>query len=67
MSDKKLPPLDLTEDKEKYEAFEEKTTINFVKCKHDPEIISGNEIKCRKCGNGWTGDNILQLYRLLQG
>lgn len=62
----KLPPLDLKEDNEKYQAFNEKTEIKFNKCKHDPQLISGNEIKCKKCGNGWTGDNILKLFSLLQ-
>lgn len=62
MSDKKLPPLS-------EEAFEhgekEKTEIKFTKCPHDNvQLISGNELKC-KCGAGWTGPNILQLYQLL--
>lgn len=63
----KLPPLDLKEDNEKYEAFNEKVEIKFNKCKHDPHIVSGNELKCNKCGAGWTGDHISTLYKLLQG
>lgn len=64
MPNKKLPPLN-------DEAFEhgdkEKTELNFVRCPHeDITLVSGNEIKCNKCNAGWTGPNILQLYRLLK-
>lgn len=65
MSDAKLPPLDLEEDNKKYEAYHESTEIKFNKCKHDPEIVSGTELRCKKCGSGWMGNNILQLYTLL--
>jgi hypothetical protein len=58
----KLPPL--PEEAFEY-GYKEKVDIKFNKCKHDPVIISGTELKCKKCGNGWMGDNILQLKKLL--
>jgi len=61
---KKLPPL---EDEAFEHGHREKTEISFNKCPHDDVIlVSGLELKCAKCSAGWTGPNILQLYKLLK-
>jgi hypothetical protein len=61
-----LAPLDLTEEVEKYEAFEEKREVAFVKCPHKHTKIVNGRLKC-SCGAGWTDslDNLLKLQKLL--
>jgi len=61
-----LPPLDFKEDVEKYDAFEEKKTVEFVKCPHKHTTIINGTLKC-KCGAGWSGDvtDLIELQKLL--
>lgn len=60
----KLPPLPSDLDKE-YEAVKETTELKFPKCRHKEVRVLENELRC-KCGAGWSGPNIDQLYRLMK-
>ena len=62
MSKSNLPPLSHV-DKDLKMGFSEKVEINHTKCDHDPQVISGNEIRCSKCGAGWTGTKIPELLQ----
>lgn len=56
-SDKQpLPPLPKRLDGE----YEE-TELHFVRCKHDLEIRSSTEVRCKKCGAGWIGQEVYKL------
>lgn len=61
-----LPPLD----NEAYDGTREEAAIHRDNplpktCTHKAvQIISGTELKCG-CGVGWTGTNILELYKAL--
>lgn len=58
----KLPPLP----DEAFDGEHEKTEIKFIKCPHkDVSIVNRNELRC-KCGSGWSGPNIAQLYKLFK-
>lgn len=54
----KLPPLS----EEAFDGEKEKTEIEFKGCKHKLKLISSTEVKCIKCGAGWTGPNAYLLY-----
>ena len=61
----KIKPLNFKDEVKEYEAFEEKTTLNFNQCKHkNVEIVDG-WLKC-KCGAAWTGYGIQDVYKLLK-
>lgn len=60
----KLPPLDLKEDIEKYEALNEAKEIKLIQCTHKHATIDRNTVKC-PCGAAWTGTRIHELYKLL--
>jgi len=48
-----------------HESAEIPRDVPLPKCKHkNIEIISGSELRC-KCGAGWSGGNIKELYKLL--
>lgn len=55
-----LPPLDKV-DNDLHLGHSEKTELSFPNCKHEPEIVSSTEAKCRKCPAGWSGPNIQRL------
>lgn len=63
----KLPPIE----KESFDGEHEEASIHRDEplpkvCNHRGiELISSTEIKC-SCGAGWTGDNILELFRLFK-
>ena len=39
--------------------------VPLPKCSHkNVKIISGSELRC-KCGAGWVGGRIIELYKLL--
>lgn len=60
---KTLPPLpDDVFDGEKYSV-----EIKTEKCKHEPMLVSGHEIRCKKCGVGWSGPGIDRLYNVMIG
>lgn len=60
----KLPPLDLKEEVEKYEAFTEKKELNFTKCDHKEVKFVGDGLRC-VCGAGWQGERLNELFELL--
>lgn len=31
------------------------------KCKHDLELVSKNEARCKKCGAGYSGHDVARL------
>lgn len=53
-----LPPLPKILD-----GVHDEVTLEFKKCEHTLESISSVEVKCIKCGAGWTGQGV---YKLLQ-
>lgn len=53
----KLAPLP-----EKLDGEHEEITLDMKACKHDLIPISGTEVRCKKCGAGWTG---LGVHKLL--
>ena len=60
----KLPPIDFSEDIERYEAKEEKVTLKESRCPHTQTTIKGNTLTC-VCGASWQGVNIHKLKELL--
>lgn len=54
----KLPPIA----EETLDGEKEKTELSFKKCHHKLKLISSTEVKCIKCGSGWTGPNAYLLY-----
>lgn len=59
MSDVKLPPIP----EDSFDGEKESTEIVFTKCEHEYEIISANEIKCKKCHAGLIGQGVTQLLQ----
>ena len=62
----KLPPIDTSEDVEKYEAFEEIRQVNFKGCSHRNVEIKDGKAICT-CGAGWEGPRLNELIKLLKG
>ena len=62
MSEIKLPPIA----EETFDGDKESTEINFVKCNHKLELISGTEAKCIKCSAGYLGHNVIELVKASQ-
>ena len=56
-----LPPID------NFDGDKQSTKLEFQKCKHTMNFISPSEIKCIKCGVGYTGNtrDIFKLKKLL--
>lgn len=65
--DSKLPPIDISEDVEKYEAFSEEKTINFRQCAHLNTQLERQSLKCIDCPAVWMGARLHELQKLLQG
>lgn len=68
MDDKQLPPLPKeTFDGEHFEAPIPRDLPLPKKCTHKGlvTLLSSTELRC-KCGSGWSGPNIHQLYELLK-
>lgn len=64
-SERKLPPLDLSEDIQKYQAKEEQVDISQkTKCKHKNLTLGEGFIRCA-CGMEWAGPRLNELYNLL--
>ena len=53
----KLPPLNVKEDVEKFDAFSETKEINFIKCEHKQVKFENGRLKC-VCGSGWEGERL---------
>ena len=63
MNSKKLPPLDLTEDNDKFEARHESKEINFGKCDHHQVHFQNGMLVC-PCGSAWSGPRLQELFDL---
>lgn len=61
----KLPDLDLAEEVENYQAFQETTEVEIDECPHLDIEVRQNTLRCR-CGAGWSGPNIQALYKALR-
>lgn len=57
-----LPPIV----EESFDGFKESKELKFEKCKHAMNFVNPTEIRCIKCGVGYTGTSreIDELYRL---
>lgn len=60
-----LPPIDTSEDVEKYEALAENKEIGHTRCKHNKAYMSGQELRC-VCGAAWSGPRIHELLEILK-
>lgn len=62
----KLPPLNFSEDVEKYEAFHETKEVAFPVCKHKDTKIKEGRLRC-SCGCAWSApiDKLIELQNLL--
>lgn len=54
---KALPPLP----KEALDGLNIETKLEFVKCKHELEIVSSTHVRCKKCSVGYTGPGAYKL------
>lgn len=54
---KALPPLP----KEALDGVSEEVKLEFTKCKHELEIVSSTEVRCKKCSAGWMGPGVYKL------
>lgn len=54
---KALPPLP----KEALDGVREEVKLEFTKCKHELEIVSSTEVRCKKCSCGWMGPGVYKL------
>jgi hypothetical protein len=55
----KLPPIP----EESFDGVKESTEIKFEKCMHELYVVSANEVRCRKCSVGWTGQGVTKLLQ----
>lgn len=60
----KLPPLNVKEDVEKFDAFSETKEINFTKCDHKQVKFEQGRLRC-VCGSSWEGERLNELFELL--
>lgn len=60
----KLKPIDFTNEKKEFDAYEKVSEVSFRKCNHKKAKLVGREIRC-DCGVGYTGPRIEELYRKL--
>lgn len=65
MASKKLPPIDFTEDKQRYEAVEELSEVNLKRCKHKQVSFKKGQLVC-VCGAAWAGPQLNKLYEALK-
>jgi hypothetical protein len=63
MSSKKLPPIDLKEDNEKFEAHHESKEITFGRCTHKNAHFQNGMLVC-PCGSAWSGNRLDELFDL---
>lgn len=61
-----LPPIDLSEEVKKFDAFEEKKEVQFQGCKHKQTLLENQQLKCQSCPAVWTGTRLHELQKLLQ-
>lgn len=60
-----LDPLDFQEDIDQYDAHVETKRVTFPECNHKSVEFKNGELLC-KCGAGWSGAGINELYKLLK-
>jgi len=63
MNSKKLPPLDLKEEADKFEALYETKEVKFDKCKHKGVSFKNGMLICT-CGASWSGPRLQELFDL---
>ena len=63
-SKKKLPPLDLKEEAEKFEALSESKEVKFVKCNHSKVKFAKDGLLC-PCGAYWMGSRLQEMFDFL--
>jgi len=57
---------DLDKEIEEFDSYQEKTKLEFEKCKHKNVTIVNGELRC-KCGAAWMGNarQLQEFYDLL--
>lgn len=60
-----LPPIDTTDEVEKYEAHTEQKELVSAKCSHKRAEYRNGEVRCY-CGAAWSGERIHELLKILQ-
>lgn len=61
-----LPPIDLKEDIEQYQALSESKEINFPRCDHkDIEFVKELHLLKCVCGVAYSGERLSELYETL--
>lgn len=60
---KTLSRIDLKEEREKYNAYEEEAKVQMKKCDHSKSTVINGELRCT-CGASWSGARIDELYKL---
>jgi len=57
-----LPPIE----EETFDGDKQKVELKEIRCKHNMNFISPSEIRCVKCGVGYTGTpkDVASLYEL---
>lgn len=60
----KSKPLDLTEDIDKYKAYEERKELSSDRCDHKSVKHKDGVLLCT-CGASWSGPQLDKLYKLL--
>jgi hypothetical protein len=61
-----LPPIDFSSEKD-YEALAETKEVKFDKCEHKGNVsFQDGWLRCKRCGAGWTGSRVQELYNLLK-
>ncbi len=61
----KLPPIEHTEDIQKYSARVETKEVDFKNCKHTNVRFKDGDLVC-DCGASWSGPRLDELYKLLK-
>lgn len=67
MSSNDLPPIDVKEDVEKFQALSESKEIKFQGCKHKQAEYDRDrrELRC-VCGSAWSGARLNELEQALK-
>ena len=48
---------------ESFDGVKHSVTLEFSKCKHDLYISKPSEVRCKKCGAGWSGQGVEKLLQ----
>jgi len=63
--DSSLPPLDFSEDIEKYDAKEERIELQHKRCTHENAVVEDGVLTC-SCGAEWGGPQLNKLLKFFQ-